>query len=135
MIRDSFIEKKQARHRNVSTALLSQNLFTKAKHGRGISLNASHICIFRCIRDRSQLAFFCRQVLPQNAKNLASLFAENCSEPYSYIFFDFNQTTPNYLRFLTNIFDEHPSIFTCDADIPPQSLQRPNQIVSNVQQA
>jgi Cdc6-like AAA superfamily ATPase len=85
-------------HGNCSTIFLSQNLFDKNPIFRQISLNSSYISIFKNPRDKQQIRLFAKQIEPTNHKFIIDSYMEATKKPYSYLFFDNRQTTPDQLR-------------------------------------
>ena len=51
-------------HRNVTTVMLSQNLYPPGKYARTISLNCLNVILFKNYRDSRQVITFGSQVLP-----------------------------------------------------------------------
>lgn len=103
-------------HCNITLFLLSQNLFPKNPHFRDISLNATYILVFKNPRDSSQISAFARQFRPGNHKFIVQAYKDATMVPYSYIFFDNHQTTPDLIRVRSNIF----------ADASPVKVWVPN---------
>lgn len=56
-------------HKNVSTFFLVQNLFYSNPYMRTISLNSSHIVLFKSLRDINQIQFLARQIFPNCYKS------------------------------------------------------------------
>lgn len=90
-------------HQNTSVILLSQNLFQQGSTFRNVSLNSKYIIIFKNPRDSSQISHFARQFAPNNSKWIVNAFKEATKTPYSYMFLDNHQTTPDVIRVLSNI--------------------------------
>lgn len=51
-------------HRNVTTIMLSQNLYPPGKYARTISLNCLNVILFKNYRDSRQIITFGSQILP-----------------------------------------------------------------------
>ena len=90
---------------NISVILLTQNIFAKPPVFRTISLNARYITVFKNPRDSSQIANLARQVAPNNSKYVVDAYKEATKEPYSYMLFDFHQSTPDMIRVSVGIED------------------------------
>ena len=98
-------------HLQISVIMTTQNLFLK--NLRTISLNASHILLFKNPRDNSQVANLARQIWPQNPRFVIDSYANATSAPYSYMLFDLTQATPDQIRFRSDIFNKFgPVIYT-----------------------
>ena len=53
-------------HRNITTVMLSQNLYPPGKYARTISLNCLNVILFKNYRDSRQIITFGSQILPGN---------------------------------------------------------------------
>ena len=67
----------RGRHKNISTLLITQNLLSKARFQRDISLNATHFILFK-IRDLSQIQILTRQIYGKD-------YGNNIVDIYKYI--------------------------------------------------
>jgi hypothetical protein len=97
---------KGSHHKNLSILLLTQNIFSKGKHSRTISLNAHYIILFKNPRDKSQISHLARQMYPKESKFLEEAYFDATQDAHGYIFIDLKQSTPNELRIQTNIFSK-----------------------------
>lgn len=93
-------------HCNITIFLLSQNLFPKNPVFRDISLNATYIVVFKNPRDSSQIAAFARQFRPGKNQFIVKVYEAATEKPYSYLFFDNHQTTPDLIRIRSDIFND-----------------------------
>jgi hypothetical protein len=67
------------------------------------------VVVLKNVRDRKQLAYLARQVLPEASASLCEAYREITQNPHGYI--DFAQDTDDLLRHRTNVFpSEYPSI-------------------------
>lgn len=106
-------------HRNISAAILLQNIFFD-KTCRTISLNATHIIIFRCPRDLTQITYLARQISPDNYKALQNLYMEATVLPHSYICLDLTnrQLCDNLFKITTDITEsDYFGFFATDNDV------------------
>ena len=87
---------------NISVILLTQNLFSKNKVYRTISLNSMYITLFKNPRDRSQITSFASQISPRNIRWVVDAFAECTKAPYSYMMYDSHQATREDIRLRSN---------------------------------
>ena len=62
--RDESVHEEESHHSDTSVIYLVQNLFSKNKESRTISLNAQYMIVFKNPRDSSQLANLARQMYP-----------------------------------------------------------------------
>ena len=90
-------------HKNTSVFFISQNLFSKGKFARDISLNANYLIIFLNPRDQLQFQVLARQMFPNNMKFLIEGFEDATSKPHGYLFLDLKQFTEFKNRIQTGI--------------------------------
>ena len=90
-------------HLNCNVILLWQNVFPHGTEMRNLSINAQHIIVFKNQCDKSQIRFFAQQVAPTKSKKFLEAFNDSTSRTYGYLHCDFSQTTPEEIRFRTNI--------------------------------
>lgn len=101
-------------HDNVSVIILTQNLFPKGKVSRTISINAQYFVLFKNPRDASQIMHLARQVMPGNSREMVQAYKMATEKPYGYLFLDFHQKTPEFLRMQSNILnkdDKHTIVY------------------------
>ena len=97
----------RGRHLGISVILITQNLFLNDKNYRIISLNCTHVVIFRN-RDVRQIFCFARSFL-QN--DLVQIFVNLykrlvMNTPHGYMVIDFNKNTDNPLFIRSSVVDE-----------------------------
>lgn len=85
-------------HRNASVILLAQNIFCPKVGFRTISLNTSYIVLFKNPRDTSQITSFAKQFSSGNIRWVLEAFKEATRDGHSYLLFDLDQLTPDWLR-------------------------------------
>lgn len=96
-------------HYNLSVVFVVQNLFSKNKGCREISLNSHIIVLFSNPRDKQQISILARQISPENPRFITDAFVDATSKPYGYLVLDLHQLTPENYRVRTNIFSsEYP---------------------------
>ena len=91
-------------HLDMSICLITQNIFSRVKSFRNLSLNAHYLVCFKQPRDASQIMHLAKQFCPRNTKYVIDAFYKATQEPFGYLLFDFRQTTPEILRLRTKIF-------------------------------
>lgn len=100
----SDIYTKGSHHDNVSIILLVQNLFSRAKNSRTISVNAHYIFVFKNPRDQLQISTLARQMYgAKNWRLLQEAYDHATKKPYSYLMIDLRQTTPDCMRLRSSI--------------------------------
>ena len=98
-------------HKNISTFLTTQNLFSRGKYSRNISLNCHYLIIFNNPRDRSQIRHVAQQMFPTCPNFLVECYEDATeSRQYGYLFVDLTQTTNNKNRVQTNILPSEARI-------------------------
>jgi hypothetical protein len=80
-------------HKNASVMLITQNLFSKGKNARTISLNSNYLICFSNKRDQSQIRILGQQMFPDNFKFFREAFEDATSVPHGYLFMDLRQST------------------------------------------
>lgn len=95
---------KGSHHYNLSVIFVTQNIFNQGKGRRDISLNAHYIVCFKNPRDRQQISHLSKQIYPENPKYIQEAYNDATFKPFGYLLFDLRQTTPDIIRFRTNIF-------------------------------
>jgi len=97
---------KFSHHKSLSVIFIVQNLFPKGRYTRDISLNAHYIIAFKNPRDKLQIQYLARQVMPHHSKGVVEVFEKATIKPHSYLLFDLTQQTHDALRLRTNIFPD-----------------------------
>lgn len=96
---------RAAHHKPCFIIFIMQNLFPPGKESRTRSLNTHYYVILKNPRDKSQIEFLARQILPRHPKTLVEIFESATQKPHSYLFLDLTQECPEEYRFRTNIFE------------------------------
>lgn len=111
---------KHSHHLNLSAIFITQNIFHKGKGIRDISLNSHYIVAFKSPRDRGQFSTLARQICPGNTQYANEVFEDATNVPFGYLVMDLTQTTPDHLRYRTNIFPD---------DTPPNVVYAPKNFM------
>ena len=106
---------RAAHHKPAFIIFIMQNLFPPGKESRTRSLNTHYYVILKNPRDKSQIEFLARQILPRRPKTLVEIFEAATEKPHSYLLLDLTQECPEEYRFRSNLFD------------PPIIIYRPNK--------
>ena len=99
---------KKSHHSNTSVIYLVQNLFSRNKESRTISLNTQYLVVFKNPRDASQITNLAKQMYPGRVKFIQEAFADATSTPYGYLLVDLKQDTPEDLRLHSSFHDVSP---------------------------
>ena len=98
---------KGSHHKNISVIAVTQNVFHQSRFQRTISLNTHYMVLFKNPRDASQIQYLVRQVYPKDPEYLAQVYERVMTlGPYSYLFIDFRQETPDNMRLRANILED-----------------------------
>ncbi|MEL7181508.1 MAG: hypothetical protein AAFN63_16915 [Pseudomonadota bacterium] len=97
---------RAAHHKPCFIIFIMQNLFPPGKESRTRSLNTHYYCLYKNPRDKSQVEFLARQILPRNPKALINVFEAATEKPHSYLFLDLTQECPEQYRFRSNLFEK-----------------------------
>ena len=112
-LNDDFIDLfcNLSHHANLNIILLVQNLFCKDKVFRTLSLNSHYMVVMKNERDKNQISTLATQISPKNGSYVVQAYKEATKYPYSYLFIDYHQETPNVIRLRNNIFPhEFPTV-------------------------
>jgi hypothetical protein len=90
-------------HMNISVILLTQNLFSKSRYMRTISLNTQYMIIFNNVPDKTQFNHVARQIYPDHPQFLMDVFRNATSKPHGYLFIDLSHNVEEDLRVQSNI--------------------------------
>ena len=101
----------RSHHEHISVTLVLHNLFHQSKCMRTLALNCTVYIIYRVVRDSSSLITLNKQIYPGAPKFLLSAYTQATSKPYGYILLDLNQSTPEDLRVVTDIFDNEITVY------------------------
>ena len=101
---------KGSHHTDSSVIHIVQNLFSKNKEHRTITLNSHYLVIFKNPRDASQIIHLGKQMYPGNQTYLQSAFKDATSVPHGYLLIDLRQTTNDNYRLRTNIFPDERQV-------------------------
>lgn len=97
--------------KNISVFLLTQNLFSKGKYFRTISLNSNYIILMNNPRDRLQIQCLARQMFPKNNNFLVEAYQDATTlNQYSYLYLDLTQSTLQANRVQTGVLDKQTRI-------------------------
>ena len=99
----SILFTKGSHHLNLSVIFLSQNCFHKGSEIRTITLNAHYLLLFKNRRDLSQIMHLGRQLYPRHDKFFQEVYEDATRKPFSYLFIDLKNETPEELRLRTQI--------------------------------
>ena len=102
---------KAAHHKPCFIIFIMQNLFPAGKESRTRSLNTHYYIIFKNPRDKSQVEFLARQILPRKSKALIEVFEAATTQAYQYIFLDFTQECPDNYRLRSHLFEKPMIIY------------------------
>jgi hypothetical protein len=90
-------------HTSTSVFFLTQNIFSKGKYSRDLSLNSNYIINFKNPRDQLQMQVLARQIFGNKSKYLMESYDDATKNPYGYIFLDLRQDTELRNRVQTGI--------------------------------
>ena len=99
---------RKAHHFHVCCAYLVQNLFSKNKHHRDISLNVDYIVVFRNRRDISQIKRLGQGLFGTGGgAHLERGYNDlTYNKPHSYVFIDVHQETPEEYKIRSSVIPE-----------------------------
>ena len=102
---------KISHHCNITVILLVQNLFPKSKYMRDISINSTYLILMSNPRDKLQIKTLSSQIDGSGILFIYEAFLDATqNKPFSYLFLDFDQHTPEELRVRAGIFPNEEQI-------------------------
>lgn len=102
---------KGCHHLNISVIFITQNLFHKGSQMRDVSLNAEYLMLFKNRRDMNQVTHLGRQLYPGRSKFFQQVYENATKKPFSYLFIDLKNDTPEELRLRTRILPNQIQYF------------------------
>ena len=94
-------------HYNVNIIFLCQNLFSKYRYFRDISLNSTYVVLFKNVKDKLQITNFAKQFAPGRNKAFVEIFVKATKNPYTYLLLDNHQKTVDEHRILSYYLQEN----------------------------
>lgn len=95
---------KAVHHVPMTLIYITQNLFSKGGDNKTRRLNSNYLIVFKNPHDKAQVNYIGRQMYPRDKDFLSNAFDDATSKhPYSYLFIDCQQDTPDEIRVRTNI--------------------------------
>ena len=118
LLQEIFTE--MAHHQKLTVVLCVQNLFYQNGIFRTLSLNSGYLVPFKNPRDMHQIDIIAYKSYAMDPKVIMKAYKDATYKAYSYLFMDFTQTTPDFLRLRTDIFPSH-------IDKIPPAIYLPNE--------
>ena len=92
-------------HKNLSIILVSQMLFKPGDYKYSIlTENVHYLFLFKSPRNSSKIIHLAKQISPYDIEFIVKSYKEATRDPYSYLFFDFRQSTPEDIRIRSKLF-------------------------------
>jgi hypothetical protein len=94
-------------HKNISVAILYQNLFFQSKYMRTISLNLSYFVLMRSFRDRQQIGVLAKQCFAEDSKRMMEAYDDCTKHQRGYLVICNLPTVEEEDRLATSIFPQN----------------------------
>ncbi len=95
---------KLSHHKNITVIILLQNLFPKSKYMRDISISSAYIVLMNNPREILQIKLLTNQIDGEKSNFITAAYKDSTKDkPYSYLFLDLCQTTPEIIKIRTNV--------------------------------
>ena len=92
-------------HKKVSVIMLSQMLFKPGDYKfNALSKNVHYLFLFKSPRNSSKIIHLAKQVSPYDNKFIVQSYREGTSKEFTYLLFDFRQSTPERALLRSKIF-------------------------------
>jgi Poxvirus A32 protein len=100
-------------HTNSVVILMTQNIFSKNRYFRDISLNSNYVVLFKNNRDQTQIQRFATQFAVGRSQDVIALYNEVTKNPYTYVLFDLHVMTPTDIQIRTKVLpkEEGPVVY------------------------
>ena len=96
---------KTTRLLELSVIMLSQMLFKPGDYKFNVlSENVQYLLLFKSPRNSSKIIHLAKQVSPYDNKFIVRSYREATSQEFTYLLFDFHQSTPEKVRLRSKIF-------------------------------
>ena len=103
---------KGSHHKNISVISVTQIVFHQSRFQRTISLNTHYMVLFKNPRYASQIQYLGGQMYPKDPEYLVQMYERVMTlGPYSYLFIDLRQETPDNIRLRANILEDEERHF------------------------
>lgn len=97
-------------HKNMSVFMMTQNLFLQGKYSRTISLNSTHMILFKNPRDKLQMNILARQMFPGKKAFFMESFEDAVAKPHGYLLVDLTPSCPEPYRLRTGVLEGELSV-------------------------
>ena len=92
-------------HKKLSVIMLSQMLFKPGDYKFNVlSENVHYLFLFKSPRNSSKIIHLAKQVSPYDNKFIVQSYREATKDEFTYLLFDFHQSTPEKVRLRSKIF-------------------------------
>ena len=92
-------------HKKLSVIMLSQMLFKPGDYKLNVlSENVHYLFLFKNLRNLSKIIHRAKQVNPYDNKFNVQRYGDATSDEFTYLLFDFHQSTPEKVRLRSKIF-------------------------------
>ena len=92
-------------HKKLSIILVSQMLFKPGDYKYSIlTENVHYLFLFKSPRNSSKIIHLAKQISPYDIGFIVKSYKEATIDAYSYLLFDFHQSTPEEIRIRSKIF-------------------------------
>lgn len=98
-------------HLNMSVILIEQSLFPKGKQSVAMKQNTHYTVLFKSPSDTLSITTLGRQMFGNRGRFLTEAYHDCTKEPFSYLVIDSKQKTPDALRLVTKVTEQHPIVY------------------------
>ena len=92
-------------HKKLSVIMLSQMLFKPGDYRFNVlSENVHYLFLFKSPRNSSKIIHLAKQISPYDNKFIVQSYKNATSHEFTYLLFDFHQSTPEKIRLRSKIF-------------------------------
>lgn len=102
---------KKCQHHCVSWIITLQNAFHHGSERISITRSAHYLTVFNSPLDKTVPRLLASRIMPENRKAFLDIFAEATRKPYSYLFVDGRQGTPDKARLRSDLFGSYQLVY------------------------
>ena len=96
---------RKCQHQTVSWIITFQNAFHRGTERLSITRSAQYITLFNSPLDKTIPHILASRIMPESRRTFLEIFKEATLKPYSYLFCDGRQSTPDKIRLRADIFN------------------------------
>lgn len=102
---------RKCQHNRITWILIMQNLFYHGSERLTLLRSCHYLVLYKNPLDKTVASYLASRIMPKQQKTFLDIYAQATDRPNGYLFIDGAQSTPDYARLRTDIFDEFQRVF------------------------